>query len=396
MSPKERVMTALRNGQPDRVPATPDMSIMIPCRMTGKPFWEIELNGNPSYTTAYVRAARYLGIDGWVFNGALDFQYKTPPEYETKVLASTPDLREVLTVIHTPDGDLRQVTVYPKDNPCTVTEKLIKDFEADFPKLRHLYSEVVSYDATRYRAERAEVGDTGMLSCGVYPPGFQTFFEMMRLEDLAYAHADSPDLFEEWVYLHDRRAVRMAEMAVDAGVDAILTGGSGSLTLQSPDLFRELSFPTIQKITAMTKAAGIISGIHSCGKEYAIVEACANESDLDYINPLEIPPMGDCDLATVKERFGDKLALMGNLHTTEVMLRGTTRDVRRESLKAIRDAGAGGGFVLSTGDQCGRDTPFDNILEMVAVVKEYGVYPLDIDRINDAIAKLEKDAEPGR
>jgi len=37
-------MTALSNGQPDRVPATPDISIMILAVSPGKPFWDIEVN----------------------------------------------------------------------------------------------------------------------------------------------------------------------------------------------------------------------------------------------------------------------------------------------------------------------------------------------------------------
>jgi uroporphyrinogen decarboxylase len=99
--------------------------------------------------------------------------------------------------------------------------------------------------------------------------------------------------------------------------------------------------------------------------------------------------MGDCDLAECKEKFGHKLALMGNLHTTSVMLFGSVEDVRRESLKAILAAGKDGGFVLSTGDQCGRDTPFANILEMVRVAREFGTYPLDFGRIRGEIRRLE-------
>ena len=70
------------------------------------------------------------------------------------------------------------------------------------------------------------------------------------------------------------------------------------------------------------------------------------------------------------------------------MLRGSVKDVRRESLKAIRDAGAGGGFILSTGDQCGRDTPDENIREMVRVAEEFGNYPLDMAAIEREIGKL--------
>ena len=71
------------------------------------------------------------------------------------------------------------------------------------------------------------------------------------------------------------------------------------------------------------------------------------------------------------------------------MLRGTVAQVRRAALEAIRDAGAGGGFVLSTGDQCGRDTPEENMRELVRVVEEYGRYPLDMDAIEAEIRRLE-------
>ncbi|HNU12785.1 MAG TPA: uroporphyrinogen decarboxylase family protein, partial [Rubrivivax sp.] len=68
------------------------------------------------------------------------------------------------------------------------------------------------------------------------------------------------------------------------------------------------------------------------------------------------------------------IVLMGNLHTTEVMLRGSVEDVRKASRKAIDDAGAGGGFILSTGDQCGRDTPDENLRAMVETARTYGRY----------------------
>ena len=66
--------------------------------------------------------------------------------------------------------------------------------------------------------------------------------------------------------------------------------------------------------------------------------------------------------------------LKGNLHTTEVMLRGRYDDVMQASKQAIRDAGQGGGFILSTGDQCGRDTPDENIRAMIDAVERYGRY----------------------
>jgi uroporphyrinogen decarboxylase len=128
--------------------------------------------------------------------------------------------------------------------------------------------------------------------------------------------------------------------------------------------------------------------LHSCGKNRALADMLAADTDVGMLNPLERPPMGDIDLAEVKRTHGHRLALMGNLHTTDVMLLGSVEDVRRESLKAIRAAGEGGGFILSTGDQCGRDTPDENIREMVRVVEEFGAYPLDMASIDREIQTL--------
>jgi uroporphyrinogen decarboxylase len=158
--------------------------------------------------------------------------------------------------------------------------------------------------------------------------------------------------------------------------------------MQSPRIARELCLPTIQKLTAMAKHAGIPTMLHSCGKERILVKWCAEETDLNCINPLEIAPMGDCDLAEVKRSHGHQLALMGNLHTTQVMLMGTPHDVRQASLEAILAAGENGGFILSTGDQCGRDTPDENIRAMLDVSKEFGHYPLDIERIQKELQSL--------
>lgn len=394
MSGRERIMTALWNKQPDRVPATPDISIMIPTKLTGKPNYEVEVEGNPSLTSAYIRAARFFGLDGWMFNGSLSFKLASELHRDSRVEKYS-DRWIVRSTLHTPDGDLDSVAIHPYNNPGTGVEKLVKDFKQDFKKIRHLYAPVVSFDDSVYRAQKLEIGDLGMICCYIDPPGFQNYFGWLGLDQLTYATIDYPELFDELVAMHEKQAVQKMEMAAEAQVESILTGGSGSITLQSPALFRRLSLPTIKAITAIAKQANILTGIHSCGKEYAVVEACANETDLNYLNPLEVPPMGDCHLADVKRKFGHKVALMGNLHTSEVMLYGSVDTVRLEALRAIRDAGQGGGYVLSTGDQCGRDTPFENIFALVQVAREYGQYPLDMDRIHNEIKRLENSGVAG-
>jgi len=391
MTSRERMMTAMRYGIPDRVPSAPDISNMVPCRLTGKPFWEIYVNENPPLWKAYIDAVRYYGMDGWVVMDAAEFKWKTDVPVTTSI-EKTPSRWYVRRKYHTPDGDLSETMLsYVADAP-TMTEKLIKDLKRDFPKIRHLYSDMVSYDPEPYRTARKEVGEDGIISASIGVPGLHTLLGLFdgNLEAVTYAYTDEPDLFHELCALAAKRDLQKLDVYLDMKVDAILTGGSGSVTLQSPGIWRELSLPALKTITKRCREAGVISGIHSCGIEKYLIETCAAETDLDYVNPLEIPPMGDCRIADIRQSVGERLCLMGNLHTTEVMLFGTADDVRRESLKAILDGGVNGNFILSTGDQAGRDTPDENIFAMVSVVKEYGRYPLDVAAIQNEIERLSR------
>jgi uroporphyrinogen decarboxylase len=139
-------------------------------------------------------------------------------------------------------------------------------------------------------------------------------------------------------------------------------------------MFRELGLPVIKKFSALAKQHGLPTHLHSCGPETALVKMLAEETDVCCVDPLEIPPMGDCDLKELKKLYGNKLVLKGNLHTTKVMLHGSVQDVIDASKKAIDDAAENGRFILSTGDQCGRDTPYENIFAMIETAKTYGKY----------------------
>ncbi len=83
-------------------------------------------------------------------------------------------------------------------------------------------------------------------------------------------------------------------MALPVKPDFICTGGAGTLIFQTPNTFRELALPIVKRITTLAKQYGIPSHIHSCGPEKELVKIVAEEIDLTVIDPLEIPPMGDC------------------------------------------------------------------------------------------------------
>jgi len=376
LTPRQRMLIAIANGQPDRVPVAPDISNMIPCRLTGKPFWKIYREQDPPLWRAYLDALRYFKFDGWFTYGRLEYKQGWEVDTTTEVVRRTDDRIVERSLHHTPAGDLTSERTYYIGDPPTTTEKMVKDIVADLPKLRYFYPQPSGCDATVLKEQRRELGELGVLGMGVGCPGFHSWFSFFEggLEAVTYAFLDHPDEMEELRQLQHDHYLKQAEMVIDAKPDFILTGGSGAITLQSPDLFRKLTLPTLKGICELAHQAGVLTMVHCCGKERGLVEMAANETELNCINPLEPPPMGDCDLAEIKRAFGRRLSLMGNLHTTDVMLRGTPETVERAAREAIDAAAEGGGFILSTGDQCGRDTPDENIFKLLEVAQTYGRY----------------------
>ena len=371
------MLTAMVGKQPDMVPVAPDISNMVPCRLTGKPFWDIYHKGDPPLWRAYIDAVRYFKMDGWHYYGSVAFKFTDKQcRWEKRELSRNAERFVIESTVHTPAGDLTSETTYYIADPPTGTRHLIKNLPEDMPKLRYMFPEITGYDPAPLRQQAEYAGDDAAVGATVGLPGIHEmhgWFDGGAIGAI-YAMNDYPDEFEELAGMMAANHVRQAEMLIDARPDFLLLGASGMWTLSSPDIFRKISLPTIQKITRMCREAGLPSMLHCCGKERQLVHILATETDLDSVNPLEIAPMGDCDLAEVKKAYGSKIALMGNLHTTDVMLRGSVEDVKAAARAAIDAAAKGGGFILSTGDQCGRDTPDENIFALVEVARTYGRY----------------------
>ncbi|MFH1538334.1 MAG: uroporphyrinogen decarboxylase family protein [bacterium] len=373
MTPRERFLTAIRNEQPDMVPVVPDISNMIPCRLTGKPFWDVYLFQNPPLWKAYIEAVKHFGFEGWS-GWAPDIKFKkSPPIKPFPRKISKSSIVGGIT-IETPHGDLEMEVTFRRGDPPATSGYPLKDITRDLKKVRWLLKQIKDVGFENAQQRKDELGELGVVGIGVTVPGFQGWVDFASLENLTYWYYDHRELIEELRELHHDAILKLTERILDFKPDLIDIAASGSITLQSPTIFRELSLPTLKVITKLAKEAGVPTMMHSCGKARDLVKICAEETDLNCINPLERPPLGDCDLKEIKQKYGHRIALMGNLPTTTLMLNGTPEEVEKECIQAIEDAAKGGGFILSTGDQCGRDTPFENIERMIQTARSYGRY----------------------
>ncbi len=374
MNNRERLLKVLNWELPDCVPVCPDISNMVPARLTGKPFWDIYLYQDPPLWKAYIDAVKYFDIDGgfelYEFGDLFEDEEK---KWEKKIIFRD-ETRIITQDFFEKTGEWSKfVLVHTKDNPpaTDILPELVglnpvpdkwEDVTniKEWPKGMELWKII--------KKEMGEYGIVGM------PSGVETLI-LKRPENI-YEYYEDPHKYYE---IRDRMTEKMERRiktisALEEKPDFLFCGASGSLVFQSPDIFRELALPALKRVTELAADIGIPTHVHSCGPETELVKIAAEETKLTIIDPLEIPPMGDCNLAELKKLYGDKIILKGNLHTTKIMLNGSKAEVIEASKRAIDDAATGGGFVLSTGDQCGRDTPDENIFAMVETARTYGSY----------------------
>ncbi|MFH1008120.1 MAG: uroporphyrinogen decarboxylase family protein [Candidatus Latescibacterota bacterium] len=382
MTSRERVITAMRNGIPDRVPVAPDVSTYIPMKRSGRTdqdFW-MGCKGNTPQWQVYLDTVDYFGMDAWT---APQFGLPTIDEHsqaEWKSESAVDLVRDAMvqtTTVKTPDGELKQVNVCFRGDQAAPSERLIKDLTKDFRKFMHTQPMPKAVDLKMLQTFRSACRKRDYaFGVTITYPGFHNWNSYVDggIEALSYAEIDTPEILQEWFEWDLERGTRCMEWALQADLDYILFGGSGTITLASPQLAAKYAIPALKKWSKMAKDAGLPTMLHSCGKNRVLADMLVAETDVGMLNPLETPPAGDIDLAEIKRAHGRRLAFMGNLHTTDVMLHGTPEIVQQKAIEAMQDAGRGGGFILSTGDQCGRDTPDENIFSIVEAAKQYGRY----------------------
>jgi len=374
MTSRERLLAALHHQIPDCVPCCPDISNMVPCKLTGKPFWDIYVYQNPPLWKAHIDALKYFDVDGGFEMYSWGDLFGDQPEWERRIVRRNQDGSFVTQTYCLQTNEWNKyVEVHTRDNPPAA---LVLPEQIGLPAVPDAWEEITGIKQwpkgmELWKLIKKEMGAQGVIGM---PSGGTTC--LLYGPDEVYAYYDDPSQF----YERREKALSRIEVIMNriAGLDEkpdfLFCGGSGSLIWQTPETFQELSLPVLKKATEMACDLGIPTHVHSCGPEKELVRMAAEETKLTVIDPLEVPPMGDCILKELKQRYGRKIVLKGNLHTTEVMLKGSVETVRAAARKAIDDAAEGGGFILSTGDQCGRDTPDENIRAMVETARTYGKY----------------------
>jgi len=79
----------------------------------------------------------------------------------------------------------------------------------------------------------------------------------------------------------------------------------------------------------------------------------------------------EMDIAEVKARMGQRVALMGNVPPLDVGVRGTPADVARYAQECLDRGAPGGGMILSFGGGVSPGTPPENVDALLQAARQW-------------------------
>jgi hypothetical protein len=113
-----------------------------------------------------------------------------------------------------------------------------------------------------------------------------------------------------------------------------------------PSLFRQYVSRYVKPMIDIIHRSGGFARIHCHGNNRDILDDIVTMG-ADAVDPIEPPPQGDVDLRYVRDKYGDKLVLFGNIECADIENLPTS-EFEKKIRHAIRDgtSGTGRGFVL--------------------------------------------------
>jgi uroporphyrinogen decarboxylase len=363
MTAKQRFLTALSRGKPDRLPVTTHHLM---------PYFLDRYMGGISSDECFAR----LGMDPirWVYPHRPDPSGKTwfnPGQTKTGFLEtrliSSDEWRIEMENLPAAKGKVTRYrfitpgktlsTVLETNEYTTwVTEPLVKQ-KSDIDVIGACVTTPLC-DVEEVNREAEEVGEKGLIRGHI--PCFDVFGQPGCWQDACCLYGTEKMIMEtfddpSWVHaflrtLQKRKLGYIASMKGARFDVNELGGGDASSSVISPALFDEFVGPYDTELIRAAHDVGQRIVYHTCGGMMAILERVAAmcPDAMETFTPRGMG--GDTVLAEAKKRIGDKVCMVGGFNQGHYFSRATVDEVRAAVRKSFQDAGDGGGFILAPSD----------------------------------------------
>ena len=197
---------------------------------------------------------------------------------------------------------------------------------------------------------------------------------LMGMENLLLAIAAEPELVTALVDMSVDINLKLAKEVRERGVEIVYTGddyASNLGPLMSPRHFRKLFFPGLQRVMQGYKELGLYVIKHTDGNLWPIIDMII-DSGIDCLDPID--PQAGMDIADVKSKYGDRVAIKGNVDCAELMTFGTPEETVEATKVALRKGMPGGGYICSSSNSIHSGVKPENYLALMQTVRECGLY----------------------
>ena len=352
MTSRDRVLTCLRHGKPDRVPIH-------------EAFWEATLNAwRTQGLPEGVSAEEHFGREIVIVN--VDNSFGFPPEE----IARTDEY-----VIERDNwGDTKRNWLDHRSTPELIGFPIETRAEWDALKGR-LTPDATREDWPHLKQQHARWREKGQFICLSAIPGYEATWRKVGVEGALTALAEDPEWVMEMYDYDAEMVIGMMRLYVDRGLDFDgmwlwddLAYKNGPLF--SPKMYREQLLPYHRRLTEFAHSQGWPVILHSCGNITSLVPAMI-DAGFDCLQALEVK--AGVDLGYLVKEYGKHLCFMGGVDVREWF--GDTARLEKEVREKLAIGMSNpGGYIFHSDHSVPPQVSLQNYTRVVELVREYGVY----------------------
>jgi uroporphyrinogen decarboxylase len=185
---------------------------------------------------------------------------------------------------------------------------------------------------------------------------------------------ENPGLVHELIEITLAHDIRATERVIQAGVDIVIFGddyADKNSPLMSPRHFKEYILPGLKRCVDAAHQAGAYVIKHTDGNIMPILDMIV-DTGIDGLNPIE--PAAGMDIGFLKQRYGSRVALIGNIDCGYLLSQAPVAEVRRVTRETIQVAAPGGGYCLSSSNSIHSSVKPENFMAMIEAWRECREY----------------------
>lgn len=239
----------------------------------------------------------------------------------------------------------------------------IKLLDPDMPGRTALAEEIIEFGRKRNLAVAGYVD--GPFLTSYMTTGLETFL-LKFYRDRAFA--------KELLEFSLKFNMTLAKKLIEVGVDAIVVGEDiadihGPFI--NPEEFKMSILLYLEKEISEIKRSDVRVILHSDGYTMPLFEDLV-KLGIDGYQAIE----GDAgmNIGWLKERYVDKLCLLGNVDCGYTLSSASIEEVVRETRTIIDKVGHGGGLIMGSSNSIHDGVKLENFLAMIEATKKYGQY----------------------